>query len=244
MDRKKPGRKKSQEPKKESRWGFRGMTVRDWLQLLIVPFVLTVIGFVFTIQQDARQQAIENQRAQDAALQSYFDQMSSLMIGENQLRDSEKDSEIRTVARARTLTVLRMLDESRKPAVMLFLREAMLVQRVEGRGPIISLSGADLRGVDLNAVDLRGATLYGADLRGADMISANLSDADLSGADLSDVDLFYADLSGANLEEAELSGANLEAADLSGATGITKEELERQAASLEGATMPDGSTHP
>ena len=42
------------------------MTVRDWLQLLIVPFALGVIGFVFTMQQDARQQQIEDRRAQQA----------------------------------------------------------------------------------------------------------------------------------------------------------------------------------
>jgi hypothetical protein len=42
------------------------MTVRDWLQLLVVPLALVVIGFLFTMQQDARQQEIENQRAQQA----------------------------------------------------------------------------------------------------------------------------------------------------------------------------------
>ena len=66
VERKKPGRKKSKDPNKQSRWGFRGMTVRDWLEPLIVPFALAVIGFWFTMQQDARQQAIEAQRAQAA----------------------------------------------------------------------------------------------------------------------------------------------------------------------------------
>src|SRR5215217_2538668 len=74
------------------RWtGFRGMTIRDWLQLLIVPLALVVIGFLFTAQQDQRQQQIENQRAeaegelaeqraQDEALQAYLDQMGSLLL--------------------------------------------------------------------------------------------------------------------------------------------------------------------
>jgi uncharacterized protein YjbI with pentapeptide repeats len=61
--------------------------------------------------------------------------------------------------------------------------------------------------------------------------------------------LIKAHLSGANLIEANLSGAllvkaNLNEANLSGAAGITNEELEQQASSLEGATMPDGSKHP
>jgi hypothetical protein len=46
------------------RWtGFRGMTLRNWLELLVVPLALVVIGFLFSVQQDARQQRIEDQRA-------------------------------------------------------------------------------------------------------------------------------------------------------------------------------------
>jgi Pentapeptide repeats (8 copies) len=56
--------------------------------------------------------------------------------------------------------------------------------------------------------------------------------------------LFRANLSGAYLHYASLRGANLKGADLSWAQGITPEELEQQAASLEGAIMPDGSKHP
>jgi hypothetical protein len=63
VGRKEPNRKQGEETK-QSRWGFRGMTVRDWLQLLIVPLALVVISFLFTTQQDQRQQKIENQRAE------------------------------------------------------------------------------------------------------------------------------------------------------------------------------------
>ena len=53
-----------------------------------------------------------------------------------------------------------------------------------------------------------------------------------------------ANLSNASLNNADLSNADLSDADLSGAKGITNEELELQAASLKGATMPNGSKHP
>src|SRR5918993_2111824 len=123
------------------------MTVRDWLQLLIVPLALVVIGFLFTAQQDQRQQQIEDQRAQqaqkienqraeaerdlaeqraqDEALQAYLDQMGSLLL-ERDLRTSKEDSEVRTLARARTLTMLGRLDPSHKTAAMQFLVEADL----------------------------------------------------------------------------------------------------------------------
>src|SRR5215203_2321474 len=94
-------REHSKQQTKQSRWGFRGMTVRDWLQLLIVPLALVVISFLFAAQQDQRQQQTENQRAeaeqelanqraQDEALQSYLDQMSTLML-EKDLRGSKED---------------------------------------------------------------------------------------------------------------------------------------------------------
>ena len=48
------------------RTGLRGKTGWDWMQLLIVPLALAVIGFVFTIQQDMRQYDIEKKRANQA----------------------------------------------------------------------------------------------------------------------------------------------------------------------------------
>jgi hypothetical protein len=147
VGRKKPGRKAEPGPKRRIAWprwtGFRGMTVRDWLQLLIIPFALVVIGLLFEMQQAEREarraeaeRALAEQRAQDEALQAYLDQMSTLLL-EKDLRSSDELSEVRTLARARTLTVLGRLDPSRKTAVMQFLVEAELVQSVEaGKGPI------------------------------------------------------------------------------------------------------------
>src|SRR3712207_3806806 len=131
------------------RWtGFRNKTVWDFLQLLIVPLALAAIGFWFTVQQDARQQRIEDQRAQqaqkienqraeaeritqqqnaqDEALQAYLDQMSTLLL-EKHLRNSKADSEVRTLARARTVTVIQRLDADGNRNVIRFLKEARLV---------------------------------------------------------------------------------------------------------------------
>jgi hypothetical protein len=160
------------------RWtGFRGMTVRDWLQLLIVPFALVVIGFLFTVQQDARQQKIEDrraqqaqkienqraeaerelaeQRAQDAALQAYLDQMSELMLDRG-LRTSEEGDSVRLLARARTSTILRRLDSERNSDILQFLREAQLIS---GTDPVISLNRSNLSGAQLSGVDLREGAL-------------------------------------------------------------------------------------
>src|SRR5215213_875091 len=198
----------------------------DLLQLLIVPLALAVIGSLFTMQQDQRQQQIENQRAQaerelaeqraqDEALQAYLDQMSSLLL-EKDLRKSEEGSEVRTLARARTATVMQRLDADGNRNVVRFLDEAGLTK--VGRPSTRLLAGVDLQG---------------AQLGGADLGSTDLSDTDLSDTDLSD----------ANLLDAKLRGADLSDADLSDARGITKEQLEKQTENLKDALMPDKTKH-
>ncbi|MBN1920022.1 MAG: pentapeptide repeat-containing protein [Anaerolineae bacterium] len=176
-------------------------------------------------------------RQQQATLETYYDRMADLLLKEN-LRESKPKGEVRSIARARTLAVLRALDETRKAQVVQFLYESHLI---DAASPIIDLKNADLREIDLFRTDLPGiclshAHLFFADLSEADLSSANLSGAgflkaDLAGirlshADLSDVsfpgvdlcgaDLFHADLFNANLSAADLSVANLSGANLNG----------------------------
>jgi len=222
---KEPGNKSAAEKEARKRhWGsklwewteFGEKKLWDWLQLLsalAIPVVLAVAGFWFSEQQDSRQQAIEDQRAQDVALQAYLDQMGTLMLEEN-IRNSEGRSEARTLARARTLTVLGRLDPKRKRSVVQFLYESSLIDKAD---PIVDLSNADLSSVNLRLKNLSEADLSEADLSEADLSNADLSDANLRNAILSDADLPSADLSEASLTNADLSDANLSSADLSDA---------------------------
>jgi cell division protein FtsB len=245
-------REHSKEQTEHSRWGFHGKTVWDWLALLIVPVVLVGFGLWFTAQQNQRQQQMENlraeaerelaeQRAQDEALQAYLDKMSQLILDRKLLEVEhghavhEQGDPVHTLAQARTSTAILRLDAEHNESVTHFL---------------IS-SGLSVRSKD-SARLLRGSTLSHAKLSGAHLPNADLGDADLSGADLSNAlldnaDLMAhlpnADLSGASLIGADLSGAVLDNANLSGAEGITNEQLEQQAASLEGAKMPNGQKH-
>ncbi len=153
-------------------------------------------------------------------LQSYLDQMGTLLLDRN-LSAAAEGSDVRNVARARTLTTLAALDPVRKKRVLRFLDETKLIQPSSPDGkPVISLNFAELDGVklghvgEIGAFNLKGVILTNANLRGADLTDTDLTDADLRGV------------------------------NLTGAVGVTKEELERQASSLEGATMPDGSKYP
>lgn len=128
------------------------------------------------------------------------------------------------------------------------------------KGGAAYCTGADLSEACLKQAHLRNTYLMGAKLNNANLEEADLSEAHLEGADLS-----HARLAGANLRNAVLgehreilwawtnvSEADLRGADLRGASErtrdkserlITNEELARQAASLEGATMPNGQKY-
>jgi uncharacterized protein YjbI with pentapeptide repeats len=184
--------------------------------------------------QRDRELTVESQRAQDDAVQTYLDQMADLLLDEARLlRQSSEGDVVRTLARARTLTVLSRLDDwaplasptqgPRKGNIVLFLYESDLITHER---PLV-----DLMGADLSHTALVSASLSGANLVRTDLSYTNLTYADLAGAFLS-----RADLSGAIL-----GGADLREADLTDVTGLTEEQL-RATNSLEGATMPDGQT--
>jgi uncharacterized protein YjbI with pentapeptide repeats len=238
VGRKKLVRKRSPEPQKESVWGFRGKTVWDWMDLLIVPLMLVAFGFWVTTRQEMRQQQIEgrrtdqaqhleNQRSQDTALQAYFDGMTNLLIDEqgNQLRKLDPDTEVQSLIQARTETLFAILDKSREVSVVLFLARSDVIPRGD---PLVSLAGIDLSFIDLRGIDLSETSLAASNLAHAILTNVNLSDSVLRNA---------------NLSGANLSGANLSGANLSDAQGITNEELDQQASSLEGATMPNGQKY-
>ena len=92
--------------------GLRGKTLWDWLQLLIIPAVLAVGGYVFNYttskneqqstqlrDQTERDITLDNQR--EAALQAYIDKMSELLLAQN-LRNASKEEEGQKIARVRT----------------------------------------------------------------------------------------------------------------------------------------------
>ena len=208
------------------------ITLWDWAELLFVPAVLALGGYLFTRSENHRTQKLADQRAQedrnlandrrqDEALQAYLDQMSQLLTDRGLRSKTHWLDEARVTARAQSLAVLRRLDGERKKSALQFLYEAQLINRSEN-GPLVGLSGADLTSTDLRYITLRNAALNGALLENADLREAKLNDVDLGGADLSGVDLNTADLRDAHLENADLrkaklNGANLSGADLSGA---------------------------
>ena len=92
--------------------GFGKKTLWDWLDLLIIPVALGLGAlWVNRISQRNEQRRadrenqiereIASERNQEAALQAYLDRMTDLLLKEN-LRKSQPEDEVRTVARTRT----------------------------------------------------------------------------------------------------------------------------------------------
>ena len=146
------------------RLGFRGKTLWDWLQLLIVPAILIGVTFAWSATQTrsdnrredrriAADRAAAEEARQDATLQGYLDQMSGLML------DRETaDLQARTMrsgrSRARSPSPrFAAWTESGKAEVVQFLVRGRPparpgARRLLGAAPSIC-TDADLEGADL-----------------------------------------------------------------------------------------------
>ena len=238
------------------RLGFRGKTLWDWLQLLIVPAILVAVTFAWSATQTrsnnkrddrriAADRAAAEEARQDTTLQVYLDQMSGLMLHEKLLSSKEGDA-VRAVARTVTLATLRRLDAERRGQVVHFLYEARLLDTKNVR---VDLTNADLSRADLSRSEFVGAYLGGADLRNANFTDDNLGGAYLGGADLTgahftraglvQADLVEAGLALADLRRAYLRGADFYTADLTDARlgGADLRDADFQGANLTGANL-------
>jgi uncharacterized protein YjbI with pentapeptide repeats len=238
-------------------------TLWDLTELLIIPAVLAIGGFLFNqAERRAEHEAAErgaeaerqtadrradaereiaDERLREASLQAYLDRMTELLL-EKSLRASSEDDEVRVVARARTLTVLRQLDSARKGVLLRFLHQAGLIHKdncvidlsaataywgddYKAEQNPAELVGAELSRAILTRADLRNANLSGVNLSGADLVRAYLDGAILNLASLSMANLHRASMLNASLNMANLQEANLSWAILRGATLIQTQAL-------------------
>jgi hypothetical protein len=219
-------------------------TLWDWFQLLIVPLLLAVAAVIInsTVQraehERAEQQArtereISEDRLREQTLQTYLDRMTELLLDRG-LGKPDAPEELKTVARARTLTVLRRLDPPRKGLLMRFLQDARLTVGKTA----ICLSGADLSGADLTVADLTG--VFQARLDAED---TNLAEATLMLTNLAGTCLVGARLNGAYLNTTDFTKARLQNAKLNKVFGMDPIFIDAKLnkADLTGAILVDAN---
>lgn len=141
---------------------------------------------------------------------------------------------VRRIVRARTLAILKLLDNHEKSMLVQFLYDADLIvsQGERGMSALIALNGADLRGIDCSQVQMDDLCIVSAFLNNANFSGSFLYRANFSACDLIQADFSNAILDEVNFLMADLTGANLRGASLRGAT-ISDEQL-AQAACIEG----------
>ena len=91
----------------------RSKTLWDWMELLIVPIILVVIAIWFNKNTSDRDRKIAVDNREEEALNNYFAHMSELLLDHN-LYIANKNSDVRFIALAETLSVLRQVRDTIK----------------------------------------------------------------------------------------------------------------------------------
>ncbi|MCA9919612.1 MAG: pentapeptide repeat-containing protein [Anaerolineales bacterium] len=244
---------------------YRGKTLYDWLELLIIPTALGIIVWFLNKQDNANDRILTKDNQRQAILDDYLNTMATYVL-ENQLCLSEKGSEIRNIARVRTISVLRELDGERKGQVLNFLSGANLIKKPD---PVINLHGADFShtkfddtfeygpynetgiGIDLSNSQLQSCNFYKASLTGAnfdnsELAHSNFSESCLRFASFENTSFyqtyfFKSDLSETRFNNVWSKNANFGKANLRGADMGDFYFLYREW-QFQDATMPDGSS--
>jgi uncharacterized protein YjbI with pentapeptide repeats len=238
-------------------WKWTGLpkqTLWDWLDLLIVPAVLAIGGYLFTRSENERtRQSAEKQRDLDREIADQRTKEDRRIAQERtesdrQIADQRRQDDTLQAYLDQMGQLLldknRPLRKAKKGEEMQALAQArtltVLARLLDGgrKGSVVGF----LSECELITEDRHVLSLSGAHLGGANLIWVDLHGADLRGADLSGALLIHANLRGADLRGANLGGTNLSEADLNGAQGWTDDQL-HAASSLKGATFPNGQKY-
>lgn len=225
--------------------GFKVKTLWDWMQLLIIPLVLSIGALLYNRSMKKADNAHALEQYREKTLATFIDRMADMIL-KNELQESKEWGPM-GVARARILNALRDLDGERKGHLIRFLYDSGVIANEQRKFKsrvylsYADLSEANLENIHLEHVPLFHANLKQANLKNAKLTNTYLVEANLEGANLEDADMESVNLKKANLKGVNLKYANLKNAYLIGAD-ITVEELS-EAMFLDNATLPSGITY-
>lgn len=201
-------------------------TLWDWMELLIIPAVLAFGGWFLAsserraeiektkIQKDNELQIVLEKQQQDS-LQTYLDYMTALILDRN-LRSATSESDIASIAAARTHATLRMLDGVRKGIVIRFLVEVGLIinteivdEKIVACSPVLNLEGADLSNMKLTDLNFwQGVVFHRSNLSNAIFERTGFSRSSFWGSKIDKADFSTCELIGANFAHVNMSNTN------------------------------------
>lgn len=208
-------------------------TLFDWLDLLIIPLSLGLLGWLYKEAEKTKTMKTEQERARNETLNSFINVMTDLL--QNQNLSNNPSSQIRAIAKTRINMALSNLDGARKGQVLQFLFESELIKitpklRLIGanfndsildqivlydseiRG--VNFKNASIKNANLNGIVFNSSNFEGANLSGSLVVSADFGYTNLTGCKLKNMDLTSVDFEGANLSNANLKGSKIKQAQL------------------------------
>lgn len=221
--------------------GFSGTTesyktLYDWMQLLFVPVALTGFGFFLNYRERkaAERHADSERQEEERRADNERDIEEKRAKAERDIaEDNQREASLKEYIDKMMELILHEgllgSDPKREVRETARIQTLTVLNRLDGKrkGFVLQfLYDSGLINKDNAIVDIRGANLQEARPMKLDFQEANLMEVNFAEADLREVLLFDADLSNANFKGAI----------------VTDNQL-KQAKSLKGAIMPDGSKY-
>lgn len=187
----------------------------DWMDLLIVPILIAITVWWLGWLDNQNQIKIDNEKAQRESLNEFFKTISFYLLDKN-LRNSKIESEIRSLARSRTIEFISRADSKRKGAILQFLFESALINS----DPVINLNGVRFDNSDFKFLSLKGVKLAGIYFKNCDFSNSNFFDSNFAASDFSGSNFSLAkfdncNIAGAKFTFAKMRGIELRNTDLS-----------------------------
>ena len=130
-------------------------TLWDWLDLLIVPASLIIIGWIYKDYEKKKEEKKDRENKYNETLDSYFKIISDLITKDN-LLDKLKNANSKIIGRTRTIVAIENLDGERKGQILQFLYESKLID-----DDILDIIGANFQNVEVSGIVLRNLTIKG-----------------------------------------------------------------------------------
>jgi len=175
--------------------GFGGRKAWDWLEIAIIPIVLGFLVIHFEKKQRESEIAIEHEREgrekvleekrrereeyqanknrAQMIFESYIDRMTSLILDYGLLQDRKDNNEDIEIAKTRTRSVMRTLDEQWRGEVVRFVIETKIAILAKDIFHLTKFNGADLYKIDFKGMYLQNSDFSGCNLFRADFTAAD-----------------------------------------------------------------------
>lgn len=205
--------------------GFSNKKIWDWLELLIIPLAIALIGIYFTRTERETEREfnhsklhteinIAKDKSDELKFMDFQDKISNLVI-DHKINDLDSlIPVVSTIARARIFTLSHTIDARFKGNLILFIYELGLILK---DNPVVNLDDVHLANThlfwkNLDEIDLSRALMVESDITSTSFDNAKFkvtiaADSDFRFCSFVDADLSHALLTNCNFVEANFTNA-------------------------------------